>query len=85
MLTKADVEQIAKLINASEKRVTEKIETVDLKVEAVNTKLDTVKTELMDTIINTADQIMDEVGMDQRKLETRIEKVEERLYNSLCK
>lgn len=33
MLTKEDLEQIAKLIHASEKRVTEKIETVDQKVE----------------------------------------------------
>jgi tRNA(Phe) wybutosine-synthesizing methylase Tyw3 len=36
-----------------------------------------VKTEIMDTIVNTADQIMVEVGKDLRKLETRIEKLEE--------
>ena len=34
MLTKDELEQIAKLLESTKKRLTEKIETVDLKVEA---------------------------------------------------
>jgi hypothetical protein len=48
MLTKEDLEQIAKLINESEKRVAEKVETVDLKVTAAHEFNKKAHTEIME-------------------------------------
>jgi hypothetical protein len=76
MLTKEDLEQIAKLINASEKRVTEKIETVDLKVEAAHEFNKKAHTEIMDLLLESSKINYQELKKELKELKKRIEQLE---------
>ncbi len=80
MLTKDDLEQIATLINASEKRLTEKIEIVDRKVETVDLKVETVHafnkkahTQIMDVLVESGEINYQELKKELKDLKKRIE------------
>ena len=85
MLTNDDLEQIAKLITASEKRLIEKIDTVDRKVETVDLKVETVHafnkkahTQIMDLLVVSGEINYQEL---KKELKKRIEQLETRQQN----
>ena len=73
MLTKDDLEQIASLIHASEKRVTEKVETVDQKVELLREDNRKDHTQIVEMLVESNDIN----GKEIKELEKRIDKIEE--------
>ncbi len=88
MLTKDDLEQIASLIHASEKRLTEKIEIVDRKVETVDLKVETVHefnkkahTQIMDLLVESGEINYQELKKELKELKKRIEQLETRQQN----
>ncbi len=81
MLTKDDLEQIATLIHASEKRLTEKIETVDLKVETVHAFNKKAHTQIMDVLVESGEINYQELKKELKELKKRIEQLETRQQN----
>jgi seryl-tRNA synthetase len=89
MLTKDDLEQIAKLITASEKRLTEKmatkedirsldrkVDTVDLKVAAVHEFNKKAHTQIMDILIESGEINYMELKKELKELKKRVEQLE---------
>jgi hypothetical protein len=88
MLTKDDLEQIGKLIQASEQRVTSKIETVDKKVDTVDLKVEAVHefnkkahAETMETLLDIGEINYKELQKELKALKKRVEQLEGRHQN----
>jgi hypothetical protein len=94
MLTKNDIEQIANLIHASEKRLTEKmatkedirtldrkVETVELKVAAAHEFNKKAHTQIMDILVESGEINYMELKKELKELKHRIEQLETRQQN----
>ncbi len=84
MLTKEDLEQIAKLIEGSEKRLTSKIETVEKrltsKIETVDQKVELLREDNKKDHAQIVEMLVesnDINGKEIKELEKRIDKLEE--------
>jgi len=85
MLTKDELEQMRVVIQseleAVEKRLTSKIETVDLKVEASHTFNKQAHTEMMETLLDIGDINYQELQKDLKDLKKRVEHLEGKQQN----
>ena len=88
MLTKDDLEQIGKLIQASEQRVTSKIETVDKKVDTVDLKVEAshefnkkAHEETMETLLDIGEINYHELKKEIADLKKRMELLEGKRHN----
>ena len=84
MLTKDDLEQIAKLIEGSEKRLTSKIETVEKrltsKIETVDQKVELLREDNKKDHAQIVEMLVesnDINGKEIKELEKRVDKLEE--------
>ena len=74
MLTKDDLEQIGRLLQAQNENTKQLIEASE---KRLTTKIDQGNEQILDTIIRTTDGVIDEVKKGQEKLEKRVERLEE--------
>jgi hypothetical protein len=85
MLTKDELEQMRGVIQdeleAVEKRVTSKIETVDLKVKASRAFNKQAHTEMMETLLDIGDINYQELQKDLKDLKKRVEQLEGKQQN----
>ena len=88
MLTKDDLEQIGKLIQASEQRLTSKIETVDKKVDTVDLKVEAAHkfnkkahAETMEILLDIGEINYHELKKDLKDLKKRVGLLETRPQN----
>ena len=85
MLTKDELEQIRVVIKgeveAVEKRLTQKIEAVDLKVEAVHTYQKKAHTEIMETLLDMSEINYHELKKEIADLKKRMEQLEGKRHN----